>query len=461
MALVKNVFPAVLLLLTCGATAFGQETSLLGDTDGPLSIAWEAVEGAAVYRVEIRRDGSIFIDTETETPELKLDLAPGEYEYRIRVMDPFGNEAAATDWRSLRIQRARTPYFRVKDPLVLWEGDGLHEMHLDVIGINDSLEFVLRKGNVSIPVERVISGEKDTITVNIGGIEPGQWDLYAEAPSNLAFTHPGALTIRPTRPPEIDRLDTDEVFAEGLVPITIEGLSFDEEMTVAFKGPGGFIEIAAIEIHEGEEAVAYLNMTGVQEGSYDLILANPAGEETILKNALAVQVPPDEQKPKVQPRFEIHLGWAPMVIFQPEPGVQLFSIATFETALAFHSGWTKPFINGLGIETRFLFGSSTSHRNSDDSVNFNYMLKADLSGYWRPPVRGKAAPVVILGFGNMWSGYANNFGLKNILFLRFGLGVDFATFSRFTRIGLNFELGFSSDEPIGMVSLMFRRGFRF
>ncbi len=441
-------------------SAFGQETTTLGTDDGANSIVWEAVEGAGSYRIEIRRNGAVFIDTETSELQLNLGLSPGEYEYRIGVVDPFGKKGATTGWIELTVKRARTPYFRVTEPIIAWENTENQFLSLEIINIDGRLAFRLTNGETTVELAETITGSESFLEVDITGMSPGTWDLVATAPSGLSFAHPGALIIRPTRPPEITDTDVIEIFAEGLVPVKISGESFDEDMTVNFKGADGSLQVEAIEVEDGSTAIVYLNMQGAAPGSYDLILANPAGGESVRENAISVEAPIDNLKPKVQPRFEIQIGWAPMSNIPKDGETWVFGLATFETALTFHSGWTKPFVNGLGVETRALFGA-TNYVLADGSWGFDYIVKADLSGYWRPPVRGKAAPVFILGFGNMWSGLAASNGIENMLFVRFGLGVDFANFSRFTRLGLNFEVGFTDDNPVPMVSLMFRRGFRF
>ena len=450
----------LMLLISGTDTVFGQASSLLGSEEGPLTIAWETVEGAEAYRVEIRRDGSVFIDTETEAAELRLNLSPGTYEYRISVVDPFGNQAAETAWLPLTVQRARTPYFRVVNPATAWEGNEIIELTVEVIGISDNLKFRLEKGESSLTLVIRRTGSGGVLTISTGGLEPGEWNVRAVAPSGLDFVHPDALTIRPTRPPEISGLEESRYQAGGLMPITIDGVSFDEEMSVAFRGSEGSLEVVTIDVTDGGRAVVYVNLEGADAGSYDLIAANPAGDETVLANAVTIELPVDERPPKKQPRFELQVGWAPMILFIPVPNSYMFSVATFETALTFHTGWTKPFVNGLGVEARFLGGVTNTYNESDDPTVFNPIFKADISAYWRPPVRGKAAPVLILGFGNTWSGYAALFGLENLLHMRFGLAVDFSTFSSMTRIGLNADLGFTTDETLLMVSLMFRRGFR-
>jgi hypothetical protein len=77
----KPFLNALVILLVAMAwttlPAGAQSSGSLGGDEGPLSIRWEAVDGAAAYRIEVRRDGQSFISTETEATEIKLNLLPG------------------------------------------------------------------------------------------------------------------------------------------------------------------------------------------------------------------------------------------------------------------------------------------------------------------------------------------------------------------------------------------------
>ena len=452
---------AVLLAVSAwtAVSAGAQSSGSLGGDEGPLSIRWEAVDGAAAYRIEVRRDGQSFISTETEATELKLNLAPGPYEYRIGVLNPFGGAVSDSGWIPLRVERARIPYFRVKAPSSVWEGDPDIDLVIESSVLSPDVEFFLVRGDKKLPVETSPSETERLVKVPVAELTPGEWDLEAQDPSGKVFVHPDAVQVRPTRPPEIAELDTVELAGEGLVPVTISGNAFDEEMRVSFKGPGGYLKVVALEVTDGRQAKAILDIEGAEPGVYELTLTNPAGVESTLEAAVTVVEPVMVEKPKTQPRFELQMGWAPTVISIPGSGEILPAFPAFELAATVHSGWTTRFARGLGVEARGFAGVS-GPLSAPNGGNFHFIGSLDISGYWRPLVSGKIAPVALLGVGNMWSGYAAAFGIENVLFIRLGFALDFADYSRLTRVGITYLSGFDTDGPIPMVSLMFRRGFR-
>ena len=444
----------LLVLLTSGTTVFGQDATTLGTNEGSVTIKWESLE--ASYRIEVRRDGQVFIDTEQSESELNLNLAPGFYEYRIHVLNPFGKEVSASEWLPLKVQSSRIPYFRVRTPLVIWEGDTGIEMIVESSNLREGTVFQLSKGDRRFPTEWQSDGNLYIVRLTESAIEPGSWDLEAADPSGETFVHPDALIVRPTRSPNIQNLDTREVPPEGLVPIEIKGEAFDSEMSVRFEGPAGDLPVTAVEIIEGNRALVYLDMNDAQPGDYTLIVSNPAGDETRKENAITVTEPVIEEIIKKQPRFDFQIGYAPTFIFIPDNNEILPVFLGFDFAALFHSGWKAPFLRGVGLEARAFVGVS----GPGDQGRINGIGSLDLSGYYRPLVKGKVAPVFLLGIGNMWSGYAKEFGIRNILFIRTGIGMDIVNQRKLTRIGLNFSFA-SANTTFPVVSLMFRRGIRY
>jgi hypothetical protein len=60
----------------------------------------------------------------------------------------------------------------------------------------------------------------------------------------------------------------------------------------------------------------------------------------------------------------------------------------------------------------------------------------------------------------MWSGYAKQFEIHNILFIRTGIGLDVVNERKITHIGLDFSFGATQD-TFPIISLMFRRGLQY
>lgn len=434
---------------------FAQEDGRLGINEGPVTIRWESLEAA--YRIEVRRDGQVFIETEQDENELTLNLAPGFYEYRIHVLNPFDKDVTATEWLPLTVESSRIPYFRVTIPERVWEGTTAVEMALEATDLRPETVFSLVMEEIRIPLEWRGAAGSYTVAITENNLEPGAWDLEAVDPSGDSFVHPEALVVRPTRSPVISGLSTQTAAAGSLVSIEVDGEAFDPETTFKFKGSSGELPVAAMEINEAGNAVLFLDLKEAKPGEYNLFASNPSGEETLKENALLVTEPESELKIKKQPRFEVQIGYAPLMIFVPGGGT-LPSFLAYDLAVTFQSGWKAKFLRALGIEARGMIGATWP--DDWDFSSGHVIGSLDISAYWRPLVKGKVAPVILLGFGNLWSGYAKQFGIENILFFRTGLALDIVNHKNLTRVGLNLSVGFTDGDNFPIFQLMFRRGFR-
>jgi len=453
---VRYILTLILLISASNTLIFGDESTRLGLNDGSITIRWESLDTS--YRIQVRRDNQIFIDTQQDANELRLNLAPGMYEYRIHVLNPFGKDVSVSPWQSLNVESTRIPLFRVKNPLVIWEGETEISMAVESALIREGTIFKLTNGTTAIPAEWQKNGAVYTVKLSDSKLEPGSWDLTATDPSGKSFTHPEAVIVRPTRSPEVNELETRELPAQGLVPIILKGMAFDPEMTVQFEGSGRKLDVLTVGVNEGNYARVYLDLNNAEPGEYNLIVSNPSGKETRVEKALTITIPVTEEIILEQPRFDFQLGYAPTALFVPGGGILPVYLG-FDFAALFQSGWKKPFFRGLGVEFRAFGGMSGPIDMNKMEVHGIGSL--DISGYYRPLVRGKVAPVFILGIGNMWSGYAKQYGIHNILFLRSEISMDIANNRKLTRIGLSFNFAAAGGEMFPFVSLVFRRGRRY
>ena len=226
---------AVLAVVLCPGVFGREDFTRLGEKTGPVSISWESVD--AEYRVEIRREGLIFITTRQTENSLNLHLAPGPYEYRISVLDPFGGVVSSSRWQKLAVQHPEIPYFRVTNPAEAWEGEGEIELQLEGAALEEGTVFGLVSGNRRVPAAAVKRGGGIRVRIDIAVLAPGIWDLEAAASSGLSFTYPGALNLRPAHRPSLETAELTEVLTPEFVLVTLKGNHFDREMEVRVECP--------------------------------------------------------------------------------------------------------------------------------------------------------------------------------------------------------------------------------
>lgn len=457
---------AAVLVMVLGLEVFGRERfTELGDGGGPVSISWESL--GAEYRVEMRRDGQIFITTRQQESELSLNLAPGLYEYRISVLDPFGGVVSSSEWRELEVQHPKIPYFRVNNPVEAREGDGEIELELTGAVMERGIVFELAGENRRIPLIPVKEGEGVKFLIDTALLVPGIWDMKASMPSGLSFTYPGVLNLRPARRPRFESAEITQVLGTGFVLAVLKGDNFDEEMKVQVECAVGKARVMAVDVPDTHTALVYLDLADAASGNCGITITNPSGEQERREDA--VTLPEFDAGEMIRPEFRSSLGfragYTPMVSLIPNTdsadGVIIRAVpawAALEAAVIFHSGWKRPFVRGLGMEARVVTGG-IGPRETDENLDAFGMI--DLSVSWRPKVQGRLEPVFITGIGNMWDVKAANQGSENLLFFRVGSALNFIRGRHRFHIGLESAFVLDNRRVFTMAGLSAGWGMQF
>jgi len=447
---------AALLLLMPALAGPAQESSVVMSREGSVILRWES--DASLFRIRIRRDGQVFLDKEHGANEIRLNLAPGLYEYRIATLNAFSKEDSSTAWLPLRIKSSRIPHFRLVSPLDIAEGEGAKILVVESTKFREGTSLHLIKDDSRISTEWRKDGNRYLIRLP-NSLEAGRWNLEARDISGKTFTVPGVLTIQSTEALSIHSLSAVELPSGGTFPLEIVGEGFDKNMSLSFEGANGALSLVSIEVFNDGRALAYLDLTGAKPGDYTLTAGNPNGTEARFEEALRVESAKEgvEAEPtEIKPRVEFHAGYSPMLLVFND-GKLLPVYLAVDIALLLQSGWKAPFLRGLGAEAR-VFGG-ISGLGSDASAELVFGL--DASAYYRPVLEGSVAPVFLVGVGVIHSNHASvSRTINNISVLRTGIGMDIVKNRWVTRIGVSVSTSF--DEKIFPVfSLMLRQGLRY
>ena len=457
---------AAVLVMVLGSGVFGKEHfTQLGDGGGPVSISWESL--GTEYRVEMRRDGQIFITARQQESELSLNLAPGLYEYRISVLDPFGGVVSSSEWRKLEVQHPKIPYFRVNDPVEAREGDGEIELELTAAVLERGIVFELAGENRRIPLIPVKRGEGLKFLIDTALLVPGTWDMKASAPSGLSFTYPGVLNLRPARRPRFESAEITQILGTGFVLAMLKGGNFDQEMKVQVECAAGEARVMAVDVTDTHTALVYLDLDNAASGSCGISITNPSGERQHREDALTLpEFDAGEMiRPESRSSLGFRAGYTPMVSLTPNTDSAdelideaVLALAALEAAVVFHSGSKRPFIRGLGVEARGVIGA-VGPRETDQNLDAFGMI--DLSVSWRPRVRGRLEPVFIAGVGNMWDAGAASRGSANLLFVRVSPALNFVRGRHRFHIGLESAFVLDNRRVFTMAGLSAGWGMQF
>ncbi len=440
----------LLILITCGV--YSQDFSVLGSIEGNQLIEWESVEGASGYRVEVRRDGHVFIDTISPSEKLFLKLAAGTYEYRIHVLSPFESPVSVSEWHTLQVKRHAAPVFKLKEPLVFMEGEsGNTVLEAELLNLTEQPSFFLVQDETKIALNGEFKDENIALSVQPGNLGTGSWSLRAEYSSGLNYTFPGAVIIEPKRSPEFFSIDQPVITGTEPVLLEISGQNFHPDMTVTFTGNTGNLKTSGLKVINGTTAQVIVYPAAAQEGSYSLTLTNPGEAQISSETVLSIE---PEKKTYTPQDFKIQFGWSPYFIFNGKQVV--FSLISAETAVVFQSGWEGPFLSGLGAEIRFSMSPGIDFMLSDS----NFFTQTDISLLWRPLTKKSAAPVILVGVGNSISELGGYFNRPNLFHIRAGAAVELVKGNSSYRFGLNGMVLFTDKFIFPMTTISIRKNFR-
>lgn len=268
-------------------------------------IVWEPVRGADHYRVEIRREGELVLETPSDTPSLPAFLPAGLYEIRVHVMNPFGGIASSSEWSELVVSAAAVPFIADFAPKEIYEGYSgkTYDFLSHVIGFspgedNEAPAFFLEnsEGKRAALEARETDVQSDgefsgtAIELNLAGskLDAGEWTLVMSAGPEREVRLEGALRVRRMLKPRIRAVEPREAASggESLTPVTLQVEGIENGAEVLFEGPS---VIRANPLSIGDGRILYsLDLADAEPGWYAVSLENPSGSSAVRKRAFRV-----------------------------------------------------------------------------------------------------------------------------------------------------------------------------
>ncbi len=327
----KKCLRIILLLLT-----FLSAAAILSAQE---KIEWEPVDGTDHYRVEIRLNGELVLETRSNEPHIPLFLPPGEYDFQIKVINTFGKVASAGEWSPLKITAPEIPFIIDFLPMEIHEG-GEAVFRTRVSGLvsepGESTIFILEDAEgkqlqlESEPSAATTEGQNgDWKEVILKARRPkpgpGPWTLVMTNPDGRENRMETALVVLDRLRPRIRKFSPREIPAgevHNMVVLEITGM--ESGAVIEFSGPS---VIKATLLKENKDGILEysLNLQDVGIGWYSVSVTNPSGDSDFKAKAFEVlPAPPtpeeitaanalkiDENEPRPIPEFprSVFGGW--------------------------------------------------------------------------------------------------------------------------------------------------------
>ena len=283
-------------MLTASAISLGG----LGAAD---RIEWEPVAGADHYQVEFRQNGVRVALMQRDVPNLPLVLPPGEYEFKVDVIGPFGNAIVSSEWKPLRILASPQPLILDFTPRALYSGDEMSFISRVTGyrgGEKENSTFHLENdAGRKVPLQVENAEERNdgeapwtevSLKPNRKVLPAGDWSLVMTNPRREANRMDKALTIQKRLRPRIKRVIPRFLTmgkAYNPLEMKVSGMELDAE--ILFEGPS---DLNVTLLEEGDGKLHHsLDLTDVEPGRYSITVTNPSGRSHKKKRAFTVMAP--------------------------------------------------------------------------------------------------------------------------------------------------------------------------
>ena len=186
----RGVIISILVFLASGLSA--EETVRL-------PISWSPAKGAQGYiiQIKLKKDDTLLPDIQVKNPEYLLELAPGDYYFRVGKLNKFMKLSRWSPWEYVRVRKKPViPVPRKFTPAAVTEGT---DTHVTIEGKNfqENTRVTFESGQHSIPAKvKLLSKTSLEAHLNLQGASPGQYDAVIRNPFLPPARRKNALLVR-------------------------------------------------------------------------------------------------------------------------------------------------------------------------------------------------------------------------------------------------------------------------
>ncbi|HET7839415.1 MAG TPA: hypothetical protein VFL04_06615, partial [Rectinemataceae bacterium] len=170
--------------------------------------SWRARADVLFYDFVLQTEaGETVLERELTEPELRLNLGPGEYRYRIVPHNLLGKPEGDQVWRRLRVLKAEAPRVTGLSGKTWFLEDLEPRLRLSGDELMPGARVELIPPSSARPIEGRETGRQANSELSVDfpaeGLSVGEYALMVTNPGGLSFRLPGAILVRYQRPVEL------------------------------------------------------------------------------------------------------------------------------------------------------------------------------------------------------------------------------------------------------------------
>ncbi len=269
------------------------------NSDDNRVLKWKEVEGASAYMVEVKKGERQVLKTESIENFIYLDLPPGEYVFKISVMNKFSKITAETGWKNLTIEAAKQPVIKKFNPGHIYLNRDNALLMIDAYNIKERSVFTLISESGDLIKGEVKKENNSVYEVQFPekNLSEGLYSLSVENPSGLKDTAIEKFEVRQELIPSVDRISEGVFLNRGVYSgIKITGKNFEENIKVEFRSGSKIIYPASVKFVSAEEISVILDLTVAGAEKYRIYVENPSGLSDFSRKTIQIHERTDESE---------------------------------------------------------------------------------------------------------------------------------------------------------------------
>lgn len=195
-------------------------------------IEWRAIPAANGYRIEIKSEEKVIIETNVNENIYHVDLPKGKYEFRIGVLNFFKKPVVWSYWNPLRVIVSQQPILDTeRQEMAIGDKVELNGAHYF-----ENTKVSLLAGNTVIPAEITIVSDKE-LFFPTDKFKAGTYDLLIENPNNKKLLQKDYLVLYESSKNRNRKKPPEKIIKKKDIEITSESMQ-KADITIDDSIPG-------------------------------------------------------------------------------------------------------------------------------------------------------------------------------------------------------------------------------
>lgn len=267
----KSLF--LFILFMTSTLVFSQETNIK-------TIHWENPQGLE-FRIYLFQNDLLIKEYISNDDFLNLELPPGEYTYRLNIMNKFGRIMPVSDDIPLVVPLSLRPVLLNSKSLTIYQKHEVPEVELETRDFQKEGRIYLILDEEEVPVSYHEVSERRYVLQWLQDENiPGDYTLILENPDGNKSSYEHFYRILPSLSPTIANVEPKELdISEPYSEVILYGKNFSNEMSYRlYKTGDQEIPLRFVRVDSENEVHLWLILDKEMLGNCDLVIETPWGD---------------------------------------------------------------------------------------------------------------------------------------------------------------------------------------